>query len=221
MKVLSVSGVLATSGSSSSSAFLIPAASSNNMMLPTSTSTSSRLRPQIISCYAREPTRIYYRDDDNASIDAMLGVERDQLPLPTTINPEDDYQTASSSDFRSRMRRILVQQQKNTSSSRRSNTLSVTSLEEYASVIEEGRREGRLVVVRFHATWCKVIYPNVSVLLVSQNSQQVSNISHSRFFVFRNVKLYVHPLTNLPSLILTLLLSTYLSWKPIPIYIKD
>jgi len=156
MKVLSVSGVLATSGSSSSSAFLIPAASSNNMMLPTSTSTSSRLRPQIISCYAREPTRIYYRDDDNASIDAMLGVERDQLPLPTTINPEDDYQTASSSDFRSRMRRILVQQQKNTSSSRRSNTLSVTSLEEYASVIEEGRREGRLVVVRFHATWCKV-----------------------------------------------------------------
>ncbi|KAL3765753.1 hypothetical protein ACHAWU_009721 [Discostella pseudostelligera] len=170
MKVLSVSGVLATSGSSSSSAFLIPAASSNNMISPTSTSTSSRLRPQIISCYAREPTRIYYRDDDNASIDAMLGVERDQLPLPTTINPDDDYQTASSSDFRSRMRRILVQQQKNASSSRRSNTLSVTSLEEYASVIEEGRREGRLVVVRFHATWCKkcqTLRPSFDKLAIS------------------------------------------------------
>jgi len=224
MKVLSVSGVLATSGSSSSSAFLIPAASSNNMMLPTSTSTSSRLRPQIISCYAREPTRIYYRDDDNASIDAMLGVERDQLPLPTTsIHPEDDYQTASSSDFRSRMRRILVQQQKNASSSRRSNTLSVTSLEEYASVIEEGRREGRLVVVRFHATWCKVniIHIHPLCFIDVTNIPNQTNISHSRFFVFRNVKLYVHPLTNLPSLILTLHLSTYLSWKPIPIYIKD
>jgi thiol:disulfide interchange protein len=50
----------------------------------------------------------------------------------------------------------LRQQQKNAASSRRSNTQSVTSLEDFASVIEEGRREGKLVVVRFHATWCKV-----------------------------------------------------------------
>ncbi|KAL7440663.1 hypothetical protein ACHAXH_004882 [Discostella pseudostelligera] len=152
VKVLSISGVLATSGSSSSSsaaAFLIPAASSN--MSPTSTSTSSRLRPQITSCYAREPTRIYYRDDDNASIDAMMGVEPTRPPSIA----DEDYQTAPSSDFRSRMRRILVQQQKNAASSRRSNTKSITSLEDFASVIEEGRREGKLVVVRFHATWCK------------------------------------------------------------------
>jgi hypothetical protein len=82
----------------------------------------------------------------------MMGVEPTRPPSIA----DEDYQTAPSSDFRSRMRRILVQQQKNAASSRRSNTKSITSLEDFASVIEEGRREGKLVVVRFHATWCKV-----------------------------------------------------------------
>jgi len=36
------------------------------------------------------------------------------------------------------------------------NVRAVTSLEEFAKVIEEGRKEERVVVVRFVATWCKV-----------------------------------------------------------------
>lgn len=98
----------------------------------------------------RRSTHIFYRDED--SFDAT-GVE--QFP---SKNPE------KPSDFQHRMKSILVQ--KNRATSRRSNSKMyrprnvkmVVSLEEYAAVIEEGRREGKVVVARFYANWCKTCH---------------------------------------------------------------
>lgn len=186
---LSMSGVLASGGggggssflTSHAAAFLIPTTSTPSSSISTSTSSSfitsssssssssPHLPTQIVTRHAREPTRIYYRDDDenSSSFDAMMNnIERRESPRPTsTTNTNEDYNTSNtkspSSDFQSRMKRIVIQQQKDSASIssrrlRRPNVKSVVSLEEFASVIDDGRREGKLIVVRFHATWCKV-----------------------------------------------------------------
>jgi hypothetical protein len=60
-------------------------------------------------------------------------------------------------DFQSKMRNIVAQRTKRKREvARPANVKSAVSLEEFANVINEGRKERRLVVVRFHATWCKV-----------------------------------------------------------------
>lgn len=71
-----------------------------------------------------------------------------------------DQKTSKVSDFKLRMRSIVKQRQstgrKSTSAWRPQNFRTAVSLQEYFNVIEEGRRSKRTVVVKFHATWCKV-----------------------------------------------------------------
>ena len=86
-------------------------------------------------------SRIFFRDADDP-LDVAPGVER---------TPRED------AGFQSRMRSIVAQRTRQRRETRRpANVKNVVSLEEFATVIDEGRRDGRLVVVRFHATWCKV-----------------------------------------------------------------
>ncbi|KAL7514369.1 hypothetical protein ACHAXN_011550 [Cyclotella atomus] len=70
-------------------------------------------------------------------------------------NDVDVYQESAPKrpDFRQRMKSIVKQQQR--TEWRPDNMKTATSLQEYANVIEEGRRNKCLVVVNFHATWCK------------------------------------------------------------------
>ena len=58
-----------------------------------------------------------------------------------------------SSDFTQRMRSIANRQKKPTW--RPDNMKTARSLQEYACVIEQARASKRIVVVKFHATWCK------------------------------------------------------------------
>ena len=128
-------------------------------------------------------TSIFYRDDG----DMEVGVEQsppshdtksttvsspsswkhiiEKRVSPPPINGSSSTTSPSSpSDFQSRMKRIIAQNKKRTSgagqvaSYRPSNIKNVISLEEFANVIEKGRRESKVVVVRFIATWCKVRY---------------------------------------------------------------
>jgi len=97
-------------------------------------STSRPIRRSSTSQSGSSSTSISFRDDDVAEMD----VER---------------------DFQSRMRNIVAQRTKRRREVvRPANVKSAVSLEEFANVINEGRKEGRLVVVRFHATWCKTCH---------------------------------------------------------------
>ena len=70
---------------------------------------------------------------------------------------ERSQQQPPRNDFQSRMKRIVVQQkQQKRTSYRPSNIKNIVSLNDFAKVIEEGRRESKVVVVNFIATWCKV-----------------------------------------------------------------
>jgi thiol:disulfide interchange protein len=57
-------------------------------------------------------------------------------------------------DFKQRMRSIAKQQERTVW--RPENMKTAVTLEEYANVIEEARKSNSVVVVNFHATWCKV-----------------------------------------------------------------
>lgn len=70
---------------------------------------------------------------------------------------DDDYQIdlpIKRPDFKQRMKNIVKKQ--NRTAWRPDNMRTADTLQEYANVIEEARRMDRLVVVNFHATWCKV-----------------------------------------------------------------
>ena len=86
-------------------------------------------------------TQLSYRDDDHDS-----GESKKKSPSP-------------AKDFQSRMKRVALQRTKNSSRRRTSwrppNVKTAESLEEFANVIQEGRTNKKLVVVRFFATWCK------------------------------------------------------------------
>ena len=126
-------------------------------------------------------TSIFYRDDG----DMEVGVEQSppshdtksttvsspsswkhiiekRVSSPPINGSSSTTSSSSPSDFQSRMKRIIAQNKKRTSgavaSYRPSNIKNVISLEEFANVIEKGRRESKVVVVRFIATWCKVRY---------------------------------------------------------------
>jgi hypothetical protein len=99
-----------------------------------------------------------------ASSNAFTAINTIKKAQPTTRsstnlfyrNDTDVYQesTHKRPDFRQRMKSIVKQQQR--TEWRPENMKTATSLQEYANVIEEGRRNNCLVVVNFHATWCKV-----------------------------------------------------------------
>ena len=85
---------------------------------------------------------MYFRETDDA-FDAIGALRPQERERP--------------SDFQSRMKNIVKQNRRRSNAMNRpKNVKTATSLEEFADVIEEGRREGKLVVVRFVATWCKV-----------------------------------------------------------------
>ena len=118
----------------------------------------------------------HYREDAMLPIggdDSSKGVEEDEpsilssSPLSPTKRParssswkaivERSQHQPPRNDFQSRMKRIVVQQkQQKRTSYRPSNIKNIVSLNDFAKVIEEGRRESKVVVVNFIATWCKV-----------------------------------------------------------------
>lgn len=105
-------------------------------------------------------TQLSYRvdehddDDDNDSI---------KIKTQKTSSPSRPL------DFQSRMKRAAIQNnRRSVGSNRRGKTASsstswrppnvkiAVSLEDFSNVIEEGRTNNQVVVVRFYATWCKV-----------------------------------------------------------------
>ena len=97
---------------------------------------------------------VFFRDEDSS--DAM-DIKR------TMPKQKNNNVVEKPSDFQSRMKNIIVKQNKtpqgrNRNLYRPKNVKSAVSLEEFASVIEEGRRDDKVIVVRFYATWCKVIF---------------------------------------------------------------
>lgn len=112
----------------------------------------------------RHSTNLFYRDHD------------DQLEAEIPGLNDADSKVSKVTDFRSRMRSIVVKQQRSPSS-RQSSSLyqHVESLEQYADVISQGRKENKVVVVRFTATWCKTCHflrPAFN-RLASSNSQVI------------------------------------------------
>jgi thiol-disulfide isomerase/thioredoxin len=103
---------------------------------PTST-VSTRSSSSVL--HARPTTRMFFRDDlDRPSFDDV-GLE----------------------DFATKMKSIVAQR---TTAARRqqqvrpSNMKTSETLDEFANLIDEGRRDGKVVVVRFHASWCKTCH---------------------------------------------------------------
>mmetsp|Transcript_15213 Transcript_15213/g.32891 ORF Transcript_15213/g.32891 Transcript_15213/m.32891 type:complete len:232 (+) Transcript_15213:249-944(+) len=94
----------------------------------------------------RHSTNLFYRDSSDIDI-AALSNSNSKTP---------------SSDFQSRMKRIVTQRRetngKRTSAYRPVNVMTVETLEEFHKVIEQGRNEDKVVVVRWFATWCKLCH---------------------------------------------------------------
>ncbi|KAL7548318.1 hypothetical protein ACHAWF_012576, partial [Thalassiosira exigua] len=139
LRVASVGAVVVASGGvarafapppSSPSAFALTLARGR----PSSRRTSRRRRP---------PTSLPYREGD--AFDA---------PPATPPTVRDSTGVTPPSDFRNRMKRLVAKERRRTS--RPSNVRTVATLEEFAEVVEEGRREDAVVVVRFHASWCNL-----------------------------------------------------------------
>mmetsp|Transcript_4627 Transcript_4627/g.7122 ORF Transcript_4627/g.7122 Transcript_4627/m.7122 type:complete len:232 (+) Transcript_4627:318-1013(+) len=95
-------------------------------------------------------TQLSYRDNEHDS-----GESSNKKKTPSS----------PAKDFQSRMKRAALQRIRNSSSSGRRggrvaswrppNVKTAISLEDFANVIQEGRTNNQLVVVRFYATWCK------------------------------------------------------------------
>lgn len=98
----------------------------------------------------RQPSTLYFRDSSD------IGDEVIEIDGFTTSNANN----GKPSDFQSRMKRIAIQQQRPSSRQQSSawtpeNARTAVTLQEFADVIEEGRRKNKMVVVKFHASWCK------------------------------------------------------------------
>mmetsp|Transcript_20610 Transcript_20610/g.37026 ORF Transcript_20610/g.37026 Transcript_20610/m.37026 type:complete len:233 (-) Transcript_20610:142-840(-) len=142
-------------------------------------------------------TSVFYRDEDESTFDAMnIGIQKS----PNNKNVVDKKKNSTSSDFQNRMKNTLVQRKKKRSTLLRrsddttryqpTNVKIVTSLEEFANVIEQGRRDDKVVVAQFYADWCQkchtlrpsfaraanshpqVIFVNVPVLNTNSNLHQ-------------------------------------------------
>ncbi len=103
-------------------------------------------------------TQLSYRDDEHDDDD-------DSIKIKTSSTSRTPL------DFQSRMKRAAIQNNRRSAgsvgSNRRGKTASstswrppnvkiVVSLEDFSNVIEEGRTNNQVVVVRFYANWCKV-----------------------------------------------------------------
>ena len=103
-------------------------------------------------------TQLSYRDDEHDDDSIKIKTQKTSSPSRPPL------------DFQSRMKRAAIQNNRRSGvgSNRRGKTASSTtswrppnvkiavSLEDFSNVIEEGRANGQVVVVRFYATWCKV-----------------------------------------------------------------
>jgi hypothetical protein len=108
---------------------------------------SSRPQPRAAPSRRSVTSRIFFRDADDPSFDVV----------PSSGVVERTPMEYDAEDFQGRMRSIVAQRTRQRRETHRpANVKNVISLEEFATVIDEGRRTGSLVVVRFHATWCKV-----------------------------------------------------------------
>lgn len=147
-------------------------------MLMASSNTISAFVPSPTNCNIRHTSRIHYRDDtgvDGAEQPIIAKkkqkpvssswktiVERSEAASPSPkLSPiekpqQDTTTSAAPSNFQSRMKNLVVKKKKNSISSYRpSNIQNVISLEDFSNVIEKGRDENKVVVVRFIASWCK------------------------------------------------------------------
>ena len=170
-------------------------------------------------------TSIFYRDDG----DMEVGVEQSppshdtksttasspsswkhiiekRVSSPPINGSSSTTSSSSPSDFQSRMKRIIAQNKKRTSgagqvaSYRPSNIKNVISLEEFANVIEKGRRESKVVVVRFIATWCKVRYEfNMKLFMfhLSYIRRWFTNTYHIHILCFLLFLLYFSSVSTL------------------------
>ena len=124
-------------GSFAATAYIVPSPG-----LPS----SSRQQPRAAPSRRSGTSRIFFRDADDPSFDVVAS---SGVVEPTPMEDAEDFQ--------GRMRSIVAQRTRQRRETHRpANVKNVISLEEFATVIDEGRRTGSLVVVRFHATWCKV-----------------------------------------------------------------
>mmetsp|Transcript_7395 Transcript_7395/g.18348 ORF Transcript_7395/g.18348 Transcript_7395/m.18348 type:complete len:231 (-) Transcript_7395:111-803(-) len=114
----------------------------------------------------RRPTGVFFRDTGDRAFDGATGEEVAEPPSKGG-GGGGIAGDKKPSDFQSRMKRIVVQQRRRptTQQSRRKNNIYrpenvkiAESLEDFATVIDEGRRSDRVVVVRFYATWCKLCH---------------------------------------------------------------
>lgn len=106
----------------------------------------------------RRPTSLFFRDDADPAVKVH--------DLSSMTNNKNSTRRKQPTDFKSRMKRILVQQGSKTQTHpstkkntwRPENIKMAVSLEDFSKVIEEGREMNKLVVVRFFATWCKTCH---------------------------------------------------------------
>ena len=74
--------------------------------------------------------------------------------IPSTTTPQSSQQYGGgSSDFRRRMKNLVKRKQQQ-AEDRPNNIRTAFTLEEYKEVLDDNN--GKIVVVRFFATWCKV-----------------------------------------------------------------
>lgn len=102
-------------------------------------------------------TQLSYRDDEHDDDDDSIKIKTQKTSSPSR-----------PIDFQSRMKRAAIQNnRRSVGSNRRGKTASskswrppnvriAVSLEDFSNVIEEGRTNNQVVVVRFYANWCKV-----------------------------------------------------------------
>ena len=145
-----------------------------------SSHTISAFVPSPTNCNIRHTSRIHYRDDTGVDgVEQPIIAKKKQKPVSSSwktiverseaaspspkLSPiekpqQDTTTSAAPSNFQSRMKNLVVQQRKkknSISSYRPSNIQNVISLEDFSNVIEKGRDENKVVVVRFIASWCK------------------------------------------------------------------
>mmetsp|Transcript_1934 Transcript_1934/g.4213 ORF Transcript_1934/g.4213 Transcript_1934/m.4213 type:complete len:243 (-) Transcript_1934:5-733(-) len=109
----------------------------------------------------RRPTSLFFREDTDPAVKVQ--------DLSSMTNNKKSARRKQPTDFKSRMKRILVQQQSSGSKAqthpstkkntwRPENVRMAVSLEDFSKEIEEGRKMNKLIVVRFFATWCKTCH---------------------------------------------------------------
>ena len=154
-------------------------------MLMASSNTISAFVPSPTNCNIRHTSRIQYRDDTGGDgVEQPIIAKKKQKPVSSSWKtiverseaaspsppklspieqPQQDTTTrpaapSKQSNFQSRMKSLVVQRRKkknSISSFRPSNIQNVISLDDFSHVIEKGRNENKVVVVRFIASWCK------------------------------------------------------------------